>query len=124
MISGYNIESGMHFVRITWHCPKYEPERYKLAVSCEQHGIIGYQVDITLDPPCTSAEVTGLRSESICTINIVAIYNPASIDAGITINATTESNCKYSTETYIREQVCMRMHALYFIFNTSNISIA
>ena len=100
MIPDYNLESSMHFVRITWQFPKYKPQMYKLSASCKQTGVGKYQISITLDSSSTSAEVTGLHPRSVCSINIIAIYNPASIDPGITISATTEGDCNQSTLTH------------------------
>lgn len=84
-------------ILIMWIRPKYEPEKYNLAYSCKlKHDVTDYipTTSLVLDSRKVHHTIPDLRQDSICTISLLAVYNPASIDSGITIKGKTSEEGK------------------------------
>ena len=101
MIQNYSYSPGVYYVQLMWNSPKYNPEKYLLQYSCMSQTGVYYCLNNNLeirDSSSTSVSVFGLNPESICFMTIFAVYNPASIDQGMTITTKTlraeEANCK------------------------------
>ena len=80
-------------VQVSWKSPKYKPDHFKLFVKCKSDGSesFNYVRNETLSQHETALEFYDLPSRSICEFTLLAVYNPASRDPGIT--------CKYYTES-------------------------
>ena len=93
MIRSHSVDFGPDYVKLNWPHPKFAPVMYQ----------VKYMV--TINSTCTSnhgthnytmTEAKSLRSEpnsvtlpsSSCRLNLLAVYNPASIDTGIDITIT------------------------------------
>ena len=50
---------------------------------------IVYQTMPNISSNKTSIKITGLRRSSVCILNLLAVYNPASIDSGMAITEIT-----------------------------------
>ena len=77
--------------QISWHTPTYVPSSYKLSYSCK---LIHSESEYTkrkenLPFSFTSIVVGDLQPGSECVVTLVAVYNPAAIDTGITVTITT-----------------------------------
>ena len=100
MIRHYSVSTGSNYVELKWTYPMFLPERYQMKYMC------GMKLKATSTPnldmkihlvksaqslsrDTTSVRLSDLRPGSICVLILVAVYNPASIDAGITIAGST-----------------------------------
>ena len=100
MICTHSLSTGSDYIKLNWSRPKFLPEKYLLHV----------QYASTLKPRCTfknerkkyfkenaqcltsnttSVRISDLRPSSVCTLLLLAVYNPASIDLGIVIRGKT-----------------------------------
>ena len=92
MIQNYSCSPGVYYVRLTWNKPIYIPEMYLLYYSCISSTGVYYCLNNKLeirDSAATSVTVYELDPEMICFMTIFAVYNPASIDLGLTITTET-----------------------------------
>ena len=98
MIHSHNLTYGSDYVELHWTHPKFLPERYKLKYmftmkhTCTPNydrNIYETRDTQSLTTDTNSFRISGLRPSSICKLNLVAVYNPASIDSGIEITTTT-----------------------------------
>ena len=98
MIRSHSVASGPHYVELNWIHPKFQPERYQLKYVCTSkptctpsHDTNNYVMAKArnLSSDTTSVTIPNLRQSSICLLFLLAVYNPASIDSGITILGTT-----------------------------------
>ena len=83
---------GLAHVEMTWMRPLYNPEKFKFTYSCiiEPKGFsYTTEGERILSSNSTSARVSGLRPQTVCKLKLIAVYNPASIDPGITVTART-----------------------------------
>ena len=76
-------------IQVSWKNPKYKPDHFKLFVKCDNEGneSFNYVRHKTLSQQENTMEFYDLPSRSICEFTLLAVYNPASKDPGIT--------CKY-----------------------------
>lgn len=90
--------SGSGYVELMWNIPQYPPERYEVTCVCIVNSILltnrhnDRVVNIrmaNLTSNSTSVRVPKLSPNSICTLKLIAVYNPASIDPGIMITYIT-----------------------------------
>ena len=98
MISTPTHISGSNYIQLKWTCPNYRPELYEFKYVCvvknssgnlsSRKNIIKTKTQFLNFGSC-SAKITDLRPRSICVLNLIAIYNPASSDTGIVIIVTT-----------------------------------
>ena len=98
MIRLHSLVSGSDYINLNWTRPEFLPGMYQLkfAVTMKPlrtsiHNMNDSVVAKTLNlsSTTTSVNISGLRPSSICKINLLAVFNPASIDSGITILGTT-----------------------------------
>ena len=106
MIRSHSVTSGTNYIKLKWTHPRFQPERYQLKYVCTakstcvpsqntNHSIITKTQNLTSNT--TLFTISDLRPTSICILTLLAIYNPASIDKGITITGTTLNG---ASETY------------------------
>ena len=91
---------GLSYIEIRWFRPQYDPVEYQISYKCRLKYAKSYYVDLTLrnsKSNCTSYTLTGLRPGTICKVNLIALYNPASIDQGtsFTVKTLGISKCKF-----------------------------
>ena len=98
MIRSHSVTSGTNYITLKWTHPRFQPERYQLKYVCTMkstcvpiqdtnHSIIIKTQNLTSNT--TLFTISDLRPASICILTLLAVYNPASIDKGITITRTT-----------------------------------
>lgn len=97
MIRNVSVTADDDFIHITWSVPKFLPASYQVNVSCRlTHTETEYmQVMLALSPFDKMLTVDKLFPESDCVFTLLAIYNPASIDDGITGNISTRNTSVY-----------------------------
>ena len=116
MIHAYLLANGSDYVELYWSYPKFLPERYQVKYMCalkaisssedvENDYIMSNTRNLTSDT--TLVRITDLRPSSFCTLNLLAVYNPASIDRGIVITGTTGTLC--SINAYIIKSLFFMM---------------
>ena len=83
-------------IQVRWKEPEYRPTLYELALVCkyDYNDQINLMDKFTLLPQETTLTLTGLPASSECTFTLKAVYNPASIDAGISVSYSTLSPSK------------------------------
>ena len=97
MIQNLQTNTGLDYVEITWDRPMHDPIKYELTYSCRlQKGeeYITNQPE-TLPSTSNSVRLSQLLQDSICKLNILAVYNPASIDPGISVTESTSKEGAY-----------------------------
>ena len=92
MVKNVKTLSGFDYVILKWNSPKYKPVRYEVELSCkfsvdEQKNIHIFRE--TLNSEDTDFEVRYLPLGVVCSLTLLAVYNPVSIDSGITVIAKT-----------------------------------
>ena len=92
--------SGSNSVKVRWKRPKYDPLEYLISFNCGLKQALTYYLVLTItvpDPKAISYELTDLVPGTYCIVNLRAIYNPASIDHGISTKISTLGTrvCKY-----------------------------
>ena len=98
MIGNYSLVSGSNYVKLSWPHPMFQPEKYQLRYICTLKATTKCK-DVTenyvmagtnnLSSRTTSFRIPNLRPSCICTLIVLAIYNPASIDTGIVLTGAT-----------------------------------
>ena len=81
---------------IIWTRPEFQPYLYKQKTSCKllcDHRTY-YLNEALLNGAETMTTLHALRPGSVCLIKHKAVYNPASIDSGITLTAHTHYSSK------------------------------
>ena len=101
MINILTPNSGFDYVELLWTQPLYLPFKYKLTFSCKctlENVTHNYIVPegVHLSSNCSSFRVSSLFLESECSLRLLAVYNPASIDPGVTTTVATlgRTDCK------------------------------
>ena len=100
MIDSHSVVSGKDHIMLKWRRPRFQPERYQLTYKCTMnttskpsqdtnHSINAKTQNVSSN--ITSFTISGLLPSSIYLLILLAVYNPASIDTGIAITATTLS---------------------------------
>ena len=97
MIRKVSVTAGDTFIHITWSAPKFHPASYQVNVACCLiHTETEYMQEIfeviSFD---TMLTVNNLFPGSHCVFTFRAIYNPASIDHGITRTISTTNSSVY-----------------------------
>ena len=118
MIRAHSVSFGRDYVTLNWTHPRFQPERYELSYVCTMKLICTSSHETNrsittktqnLSSDITSVRITDIHPGSICMIFLFALYNPASIDFGITITGTTvdedaaniDSGLKYFTKAFL-----------------------
>ena len=98
-------------VLVSWKSPKYKPDHFKLFVKCKSDGneSLNYVRQETLSHHESTMEFYDLPSRSTCEFTLLAVYNPASKDPGITCKYYTGSPGKILIISKLKP--CMRKHA-------------
>ena len=98
MIHAYSLATGLDYVELNWTRPRFLPESYQLKYKCAVKVTSNYRdvnkIYITgstknLTSDSISFRICNLRPGSICTLILLAVYNPASIDSGVVITGNT-----------------------------------
>ena len=98
MIHTYSAATGLHYLELNWNHPRFLPQRYQLKYMCTMKNMYKYknvnenyylEGTKNLTSNTTSARISNVYPGSICTIFLLAVYNPASIDSGIEITKGT-----------------------------------
>ena len=98
MIRLHSFVSETDYIQLNWTRPDFLPEMYQLkytvtmkTIYASIHKLNGSVMikTLNLSSENTSVRISGLRPSSICTINLLAVFNPASIDSGIEITGRT-----------------------------------
>ena len=98
MIHGRSLVSGSDYVELNWTHPNFLPERYQVTYKCimkatatPKFGMKYHVMTNTqyLSSGTTSFRISGLRPSSTWKLILIAVYNRASIDSGITRTGST-----------------------------------
>ena len=98
MIRDHLLASGSDYVQLIWTYPQFVPETYQVTYTCTMISRftptydMKYNITSTtqyLSSDTTSFRISDLRPRSNCTLILLAVYNWASVDSGITITGTT-----------------------------------
>ena len=91
MVEDVQTKGGAGSISIRWKSRRYLPQSYVIMCSCKVVGIEENNFDQTyhLYPNTRSFEILNLTSKSECSLNFKAVYNPASLDPGISLTITT-----------------------------------
>ena len=117
MIKNVSATTGADFIHITWSQPKILPSSYRVHIGCWLvHVHIEYvREELEASPLSTMFIVDQLLPGSRCVITLLAIYNPASIDDGITHTLFTPNSSVYNRiwsmptiVVLINLQICIR----------------
>ena len=107
MIKNLEISVDPYSFFVSWTRPQYLPKEYQYEVSCREWGEEKWYFNpSTQYHPSDTVNVLiqNLTSGSICTFKLMAVYNPASIDDGIsTIIQTTPTNKTFGMTFNFRE---------------------
>ena len=97
MIRTYSFASGSDYVQLNWIHPKFLPEKYQLHYACrmetcstnheKNYSILASTQNLSSNT--TFVRISNLRPSSNCSLFLLAVYNPASIDSGIVITGKT-----------------------------------
>lgn len=93
MVSNFKTQPDAHEIVLTWTV-QFLPSTYTLDVECEDAFSSGEVVErkgIKISPLARRYNITNLRPGSHCFIFFKAVYNPASLDRGISHIADTQS---------------------------------
>lgn len=97
MIQPYQNYEGYDSFAIRWNRPLYQPSHYEYSVSCKVQCAERHYFSLVkevLPSVHSSITVAELLPRSICEVTLIAVYNPASLDPGIALIATTTSRSK------------------------------
>ena len=97
MIKSISTAAGANFIYITWSQPEFLPDSYQVKIICLRIPTETEYVDMKLEVSAydTMLTVDKLLPGSRCVFTLHAIYNPASIDDGITLGISTLNSCVY-----------------------------
>ena len=86
MVKNVSATAGADFIELEWSAPKLLPMSYQVDVACRllYNGIEYKRERLEATPLDTIQTVQMLHPRSHCVYTLLAIYNPASIDDGIT----------------------------------------
>ena len=101
MIKEFTIKANSYSFFVSWTRPQHLPKEYQYKVACRLWCMEKqYFNSLTQYLPSDSVEflMQNLTPGSICTFKLLAVYNPASIDDGISTTINTALTRKpYST---------------------------
>lgn len=110
MISNIVAVPEIDRIMLTWTEPRFFPRNYKIATSCMYPcADTAYITDKGTKAISIARKfhINNLRPGSDCTIRFTAVYNPASLDEGIIITASTLAQ----SESSVLLHICMkRLH--------------
>lgn len=91
-------QKGSNYITATWKAPAYLANHFKLSISCNyicDHDSLYLMNAYTVPSYTTSFNFTELAPGSHCYITLIAVYNPASLDSGIRLDAYTLFESKW-----------------------------
>ena len=97
MIHLHSLVTESNYVKLNWTRPKFLPEMYQLKFAVTMKPIYASIQEtsdsvvtktVNLSSEITSVKISSLLPRSICTMNLLAVFNPASIDSGLAITGT------------------------------------
>ena len=97
MIRLHSLVSESDYVKLNWTRPEFLPEMYQLKYTVTMKTIYTsiHEINdsvmtktLNLSSEITSVIISGILPSSICTMNLLAVFNPASIDSGLAITGT------------------------------------
>ena len=99
MVKNVSAAAGTHFIEIVWTPPKLLPMSYQVNVVCRLlcNGKEYKRERLEATPLDTIQTIGKLYPRSHCVYTLLAIYNPASVDDGITRTVLTLNASKYKT---------------------------
>ena len=108
MIKNVSAKAGTNYIEIVWSAPKLLPLSYLINVTCrllyDGKEYINKVWEIT--PLDTILTIGKLYPGSQCLYNLLAIYNPASIDDGITGTIFTLNTSMCAIIIYMYSSIC------------------
>ena len=111
MIKSLSFDPGIFSFGLSWQKPEFVPDHYQFIVHCQlfcaQTGY--YHNDVPLPQIETSLRLCYLRPGSVCQVTVKAVYNPASIDPGLTETVRTAFLSKYQLKEAIRNTACISL---------------
>ena len=86
MIKSLIVHPGIFSFGLSWQEPEFFPDHYQFITNCRLFcARTDYRyIDIPIPRTETTLRVIDLSPGSVCRVNLKAVYNPASIDAGLT----------------------------------------
>ena len=102
MIQNVSAFAGTDFFDIFWSPPSIPPMTYRINVACRLlcNNMEYNRAKVNRRPYLTTQNVDNLLPGSACTFTLLAVYNPASIDSGITRTVFTLNTSKYVCREY------------------------
>ena len=88
MIQNLTSYSSVDYIQTMWKRPNYMPEHYELYYMCKLQNADSFYITSklkNLNSATTIARVSDLFPKSVCYITLFAVYNPASLDPGLTL---------------------------------------
>ena len=116
MIKGIIVIRGVNFIRLEWTPPQYSPLQYLVSTQCSlqcNRELERYERVLPPIPgthpsdgnPVTAVVIENLLPSSDCKIHFKAVYNPASLDPGVYIDAATLETSVYKWGTRVDDAV-------------------
>ena len=96
-------------ITLYWSTPRYLPLSYQISYQCTLLSENNPYCELTeiLSPSNETYKLRGLLLGSVCAVSLVAVYNPAGSDEGISTNVFTPHDSKLRM-VYIQ---CNYIHA-------------
>ena len=97
MIKSLSVHPGVFSFGLAWKEPEFYPDDYQFIAGCRLFcAREDYRShDQSIPGSATTLRVIHLHPGSVCRVDLKAIYNPASIDAGLTQTFQTAFLSKY-----------------------------
>lgn len=99
-------------IKLSWTLPEFLPYYYVQTTACRFlcDRRIYYLMEVMLDSYVSSSQITNLQPGSTCIINLIAAYNLASLDPGISLSAQTLSASTRLLTAGLREIRAITLH--------------
>lgn len=91
MIGDLEVQPGIDHIVFTWKAPQYRPMHYLVDLKCKVVSTEETYIEEKYRLPSMNqfTTITDLIKDSRCRVTFTAVYNPATLDPGITINVKT-----------------------------------
>ena len=132
MIHTHPLVSGSNYVELNWTRPKFLPKGYQLMYFCTMKPTSTPNYDMNnsvtanahnLSSDTTFVRICDLLPGSICTLFLLAEYNPASIDLGIVITGTTLDEDTSKIRFHNNHHLLYMFIMLYIMSQTTSIKV-
>ena len=98
MINSLNLQPGIFSFGLSWQKPEFVPDHYQFTTHCQLvcASTEYYHNEVPVPAEETTLRVVELMPGSVCRVTLKAVYNPASIDKGLTGTVETSflSKCQ------------------------------